>query len=194
MSTKSLYYNHPYWPSPRAARIARLLFDNRPWYIPNRVNRPEGRLTHDKALKVMADKLSISVHEFLHIKPIDALIRLRLAHHEDDAIKLLGNSNSIKWPWIIGGYMPFPCCVVCERVAPVQAHAQAPAQAPAVEVQEPDAEVEETVQEVPEVQTPSEIIAALTARVSELEKKLEAAYKTQDTIVASCLAAMKERN
>ena len=186
MSTKSQYYNHPFWPSPRAARIARLLFDNRPWYIPNRVKKPVGRLTHDKALKVMADKLGISVHEFLHIKPIDAVIRLGLAYHEDDATKILGKRNSIKWPWIIGGYMPFACCVVCERMA----HAQAPA----VEVQEPVAEVEETVQEVPEVQTPSDIIAALTARVSELEQQLNAAYKIQDTIVASCLAAMKERD
>ena len=124
----------------------------------------------------MADKLGISVHEFLHIKPIDAVIRLGLAYHEDDATKILGKRNSIKWPWIIGGYMPFACCVVCERMA----HAQAPA----VEVQEP----------VAEVQTPSEIIAALTARVSELEQQLNAAYKIQDTIVASCLAAMKERD
>jgi len=96
-STKSQNYNHPFWPSPRAVRIARLM------KIP-------GRLTHDKALKVLADKLCLSVHEFLHVKPMEALIRLGLAYNEDQALKMVGNLTTYEW-WLIGGRRSLPCCL-----------------------------------------------------------------------------------
>jgi hypothetical protein len=110
----SLYYNHPFWPSPRAVRIARMLFDRRPWYLQPVAKKPEGRLTHDKALAVMADVLRMTVHQFLHVKPIDAILRLGIAWNEDQARKLLGD-NGINYWWILGGTHLLPCCA-CDRI------------------------------------------------------------------------------
>ena len=153
----SLYYNHPFWPSPRAARIAKLLLKRhqmppylgwtfeQAWseYWVGRPVKPEGRLTHDKALKVMADYLGLSVHEFLHIKPVDAILRLKLANTEAHAYRILGNTTLPAW-WMSG--LRMPCCVclrqqtppergatvACERTAPAPAPAPAtPAPAPA---------------------------------------------------------------
>lgn len=76
--------------------------------------KPEGRLTHDKALKVMADYLVLSVHEFLHVKPLDALQMLKLASHEDEARAMIGD-NGISYWWILGGTRRLPCCV-CDRM------------------------------------------------------------------------------
>ena len=120
----SQHYNHPYWPSPRAARIAKLLLKQhempdlgwifeQAWTAAGHPVKPEGRLTHDKALKVMADYLRLSVHEFLHIKPMDAILRLKLANTEEKAWSILGNTTLPVW-W--GGRMP--CCVVCDRMLP----------------------------------------------------------------------------
>ena len=120
----SQHYNHPYWPSPRAARIAKLLLKQhempdlgwifeQAWTAAGHPVKPEGRLTHDKALKVMADYLRLSVHEFLHIKPADAILRLNLANTEEKAWSILGNTTLPVW-W--GGRMP--CCVVCDRMLP----------------------------------------------------------------------------
>jgi len=107
--SKSQHYNHPYWPSPRAARIAKLLLEKNPLFP-----KPEGRMTHDKALKLMADHLGLSVHEFLHVRPLDALVRLKLASHEDDARAMIGD-NGISYWWILGGTRRLPCCV-CDRI------------------------------------------------------------------------------
>jgi hypothetical protein len=139
----SQHYNHPYWPSPRAARIAKLLleqhkmprglgliFETPPrkaggsqvvthgvsnfeqaWVAMGHPVKPAGRLTHDKALKLMADFLGLTVHEFLHIKPVDAILRLKLANTEEKAWSILGNTTLPVW-W--GGRMP--CCVVCDRI------------------------------------------------------------------------------
>jgi hypothetical protein len=123
--SKSQHYNHPYWPSPRAARIAKLLLKQHepPSYLhweiaeiwrEGRPVKPEGRLTHDKALKVMADYLNLSVHEFLHVKPLDALQMLKLARHEDEARAMIGDSGISYW-WILGGTRRLPCCV-CDRM------------------------------------------------------------------------------
>ena len=129
----SPYYNHPYWPSPRAARIAKLLLKKhemprnmgwifeQAWTAAGHPVKPEGRLTHDKALKVMADYLRLTVHEFLHIKPFDAILRLKLANTEEKAWRILGNTTLSVW-W--GGRMP--CCVVCDRMPPAPAPAQLP--------------------------------------------------------------------
>jgi len=126
----SLYYNHPFWPSPRAARIAKLVLKKYGSV------KPAGRLTHDKALKVMADNLGLTVHEFLHIKPVDAILRLKVAYTEAQAYRILGNTTLPAW-WMSGVRMP--CCVACERTAPCRettaastTHA-APAPAPAPE-------------------------------------------------------------
>jgi len=140
--SKSQHYNHPYWPSPRAARIAKLLlekhkmpsglglaFETPPrkaggsqvvthsvsnfeqaWVAMGHPVKPEGRLTHDKALKVMADFLGLTVHEFLHIKPADAILRLKLANTEEKAWSILGNTTLPVW-W--GGRLP---CCVCDRI------------------------------------------------------------------------------
>lgn len=134
----SQHYNHPYWPSPRAARIAKLLLKQhempdlgwifeQDWTAAGHPVKPEGRLTHDKALKVMADYLRLSVHEFLHIKPVDAILRLKLANTEEKAWSILGNTTLPVW-W--GGRMP--CCVACDRYAapPVPAEPVVPARDP----------------------------------------------------------------
>ena len=131
----SLYYNHPYWPSPRAARIAKLLLKQhempdlgwifeQAWTAAGHPVKPEGRLTHDKALKVMADYLRLSVHEFLHIKPADAILRLKLANTEEKAWRILGNTSLSVW-W--GGRMP---CCVCDRMLLPAPAAPAPAEPP----------------------------------------------------------------
>lgn len=120
--SKSQHYNHPYWPSPRAARIAKLLLEKhkmpsglglafeQAWVAMGHPVKPEGRLTHDKALKVMADFLGLTVHEFLHIKPADAILRLKLANTEEKAWSILGNTTLPVW-W--GGRLP---CCVCDRI------------------------------------------------------------------------------
>lgn len=104
-----MYYNHPYWPSPRAARFARILI------AANRAPKPAGRMTHDKALAVMADILHMSVHDFLHVKPLEMLQRLGIASNEEQAREMLGSSGIDPW-WIIGGSRRLPCCVACDRV------------------------------------------------------------------------------
>ena len=126
MSSSSPHYNHPFWPSPRAARIAKLLLKQHepPSYLhweiaeiwrEGRPVKPEGRLTHDKALALMADYLGLSVHQFLHIKPVDAILRLKLANTEAHAYRILGNITFPAW-WMSG--LRMPCCVACERTAP----------------------------------------------------------------------------
>ena len=138
----SLYYNHPYWPSPRAARIAKLLLKQhempdlgwifeQAWTAAGHPVKPEGRLTHDKALKVMADYLRLSVHEFLHIKPADAILRLKLANTEEKAWRILGNTTLPVW-W--GGRMP---CCVCDRMLPALALAEPPEPSTVVPVRDP---------------------------------------------------------
>ena len=65
---KSLYYNHPHWPSPRAVRFVRELAKY------GYVNKPAGRLTHDIALGILADKLGMTVPVFLRdITPVGLL-------------------------------------------------------------------------------------------------------------------------
>ena len=140
----SQHYNHPYWPSPRAARIAKLLLKQhempdlgwifeQAWTAAGHPVKPEGRLTHDKALKVMADYLRLSVHEFLHIKPMDAILRLKLANTEEKAWSILGNTSLPPW-WQWGGRMP--CCVACDRILP-PVPAEPPAAATVVPVRDP---------------------------------------------------------
>jgi hypothetical protein len=125
----SPHYNHPFWPSPRAARIAKMLLEKheppsflnwheREIWCSGRPVKPEGRLTHDKALKVMADQLGLTVHQFLHIQPADAILRLKLADTEQKAWSILGNTTLPPW-WQWQGKMP--CCYACERTAPVPA-------------------------------------------------------------------------
>jgi len=80
------------------------------WVAMGHPVKPEGRLTHDKALKVMADFLGLTVHEFLHIKPADAILRLKLANTEEKAWSILGNTTLPVW-W--GGRLP---CCVCDRI------------------------------------------------------------------------------
>ena len=135
----SPYYNHPFWPSPRAARIAKLVLKK---YGPASSApvgataslalgvqgpvKPAGRLTHDKALKVMADNLGLTVHEFLHVQPADAILRLKLADTEQKAWSILGNTTLPPW-WQWGGWMP-----CCERTAPCrETTAASTTQAPA---------------------------------------------------------------
>jgi len=133
--SKSQHYNHPYWPSPRAARIAKMVLAKRTWSAPHYI----GRLTHDKALEVLADSMYMSVHEFLHVKPLDALQRLKLAKNEDDARAMIGD-NGINYWWILGGTRRLPCCV-CDRIPDPPAPAPAPAPEPEPEPEaEPEAE------------------------------------------------------
>ena len=108
--------------------------------------KPEGRLTHDKALKLMADHLGLTVHEFLHIKPLDALQRLKLAKNEDDARAIIGD-NGISYWWILGGgnfQRCLPCCV-CDRILDPPAPAPAPAPAPEPE---PEPETEDLIEKL----------------------------------------------
>ena len=70
-TTKSLYYSHYQWPSPRAVRFVRELAKY------GYVKKPAGRLTHDKALGILADKLGMTVPVFLRdITPIGLLKRI----------------------------------------------------------------------------------------------------------------------
>ena len=70
-SIKSLYYNHPHWPSPRAVRFVRELSKY------GHVKKPAGRLTHDKALGILADKVGMTVRVFLRdITPVGLLQRI----------------------------------------------------------------------------------------------------------------------
>ena len=63
------------------------------WVAMGHPVKPEGRLTHDKALKLMADHLRLTVDEFLHIKPVDAILRLKLANTEEKAYRILGSGT-----------------------------------------------------------------------------------------------------
>jgi len=72
----------------------------------------------------MADCLNVSVHAFLHIRPMDALIRLKLASHEDEALEILGDNGINPW-WIIAGTRRLPCCV-CDRILPPAAPPASP--------------------------------------------------------------------
>ena len=70
-TTKSLYYSHYQWPSPRAVRFVRELAKY------GYVKKPAGRLTHDKALGILADKVGMTVPVFLRdITPIGLLKRI----------------------------------------------------------------------------------------------------------------------
>jgi len=70
-TTKSLYYTHYQWPSPRAVRFVRELAKY------GYVKKPAGRLTHDKALGILADKVGMTVPMFLRdITPIGLLKRI----------------------------------------------------------------------------------------------------------------------
>jgi len=171
----SQHYNHPYWPSPRAARIAKLLLEQHKmpsglglifeeaWVAMGHPVKPEGRLTHAKALKLMADHLGLTVHEFLHIKPLDALQRLKLAKNEDDAREIIGD-NGISYWWILGGgnfQRRLPCCV-CDRILDPPAPAPAPAPEPEPEP-EPEAEPETEAEAEPETE---DLIEKLRAYIS----------------------------
>ena len=107
--SKSQHYNHPYWPSPRAARFARLLLKQN-----TLLPKPEGRMTHDKALTLMADYLILSVHEFLHVKPLEALQLLKLAMNEKEARAIIG-SDYRRRRWSRRYFFGKPCCV-CDRI------------------------------------------------------------------------------
>ena len=70
-TTKSLYYTHYQWPSPRAVRFVRELAKY------GYVKKSAGRLTHDKALGILADKVGMTVPMFLRdITPIGLLKRI----------------------------------------------------------------------------------------------------------------------
>ena len=71
ITKKSMYYNHPEWPSPRAVLFVRKLAG---WGY---VKKPAGRLTHDIALGILSDKLGMTVPLFLRdITPISLLNRI----------------------------------------------------------------------------------------------------------------------
>ena len=66
-----MYYTHYQWPSPRAVRFVRELAKY------GYVKKPAGRLTHDIALGILADKIGMTVPVFLgDITPIDLLKRI----------------------------------------------------------------------------------------------------------------------
>jgi hypothetical protein len=66
-----MYYNHHQWPSPRAVRFVRELAKL------GYVMKPAGRLTHDKALGILADQVGMTVPVFLRdITPIGLLNRI----------------------------------------------------------------------------------------------------------------------
>lgn len=104
-----------------------MLFVPRSWYLPALAKKPAGRLTHEKALAVMASVLGLTVHQFLHIQPVDAIRRLKLANTEEDAYRMLGDNTNYSW-WLIGGRPLLPCCVACVR-APGSAAPNGPAPA-----------------------------------------------------------------
>ena len=184
----SPYYNHPFWPSPRAARIAKLMLKKheapysgwtceQPWsvYWQTRPVKPAGRLTHDKALKLMADCLGLTVHAFLHIKPVDAILRLKLANTEEKAYRILGNVTLPAW-WQWGeGRGRMPCCVVCERTCRETTTASA-APAPATQPAPPEPSTVVPVRDPPRRETTaSPILAPAPAHDAQLPPEGEAA-------------------
>lgn len=66
-----MYYHNREWPSPRAVRFVRELAKY------GYVKKPAGRLSHDIALGILADKLGMTVPVFLReITPIGLLKRI----------------------------------------------------------------------------------------------------------------------
>lgn len=66
-------YNHPYWPSPRAANFVRYLKRKYCCGIPDERLMYEGRLTHEKALIILASYGSMTVDELLKMNPVQYL-------------------------------------------------------------------------------------------------------------------------
>jgi hypothetical protein len=62
-SSRKRYYNHPLWPSPRPVNFVRHLIKN------NRV-KPQGRLTHAKAIEILASYSNNTPEDFLKINHI----------------------------------------------------------------------------------------------------------------------------
>ena len=66
--TPRALYNHRYWPSPRAVNFVRYL---------RSVNAEglsyEGRLTHEKALNILASYGSMTLDELLNMNPVEYL-------------------------------------------------------------------------------------------------------------------------
>jgi hypothetical protein len=110
MSTpKSQHYNHPYWPSPLAARIAKMVLAKGTWSM----QRYTDRLTHDKALEVLAHYMYMSLQDFLRLKPLQAVRCLGLATNEKEARAIIGSDyRRRRWS---RRYFGKPCCV-CDRI------------------------------------------------------------------------------
>ena len=85
---KSMYYNHPHWPSPRAVRFVRELAKY------GYVKKPAGRLTHDIALGILADKLGMTVSVFLRdITPVGLLQHIYYAVSPAQLFWLWGSAS-----------------------------------------------------------------------------------------------------
>ena len=110
MSPKSPHYNHPYWPSPLAARIAKMVLAKGTWPM----QRYTDRLTHDKALEVLAHHMYLSLQDFLRMKPLEAVQRLKLATNEKEARAIIG-SDYRRRRWSRRYFFGKPCCV-CDRI------------------------------------------------------------------------------
>ncbi len=58
-------YNHPLWPSPRPVNFVKYLKVHHPFAI-----QYEGRLTHGRAIEILASRAGISIEEFMEMDPI----------------------------------------------------------------------------------------------------------------------------
>jgi len=66
--TSRALYNHKYWPSPRAVNFVRYLRSVKAEGLSY-----EGRLTHEKALNILASYGSMTVDELLNMNPVEYL-------------------------------------------------------------------------------------------------------------------------
>lgn len=111
-SIKSLHYNHYQWPSPRAVRFVRELAKY------GYVKKPAGRLTHDKALGILADKLAMTVPLFLRDITTIGLLK-RIGAPSACYGRLVGKHAG--WYYNDYYYNGTPVAVVAPVVAPVPA-------------------------------------------------------------------------
>lgn len=77
-------YNHKFWPSPRAVNFVRYMIKNLDLPL-----KYEGRLSHEKALNILAVYANITVDQLLQINPFE-YSKNTLGHYHTISIAPLG--------------------------------------------------------------------------------------------------------
>ena len=69
-------YNHKFWPSPRAVNFVRYMIKNLDLPL-----KYEGRLSHEKALNILAVYANITVDQLLEINPFEYSKNILYSYH-----------------------------------------------------------------------------------------------------------------